>query len=103
MTINKALAKQRQLPEGSIVAIEVLHQILKQILARPGLSNDPVKEIESLEYTLQMLWGFPVDPNFHTYWYKIDGCTCPKLDNEDHFGHSRIIDNNCKWHGDAKL
>ena len=46
------------------------------------------------------MWGFDRDSTKHTWWNKIDGCTCPVLDNKDLLGtRYRIYSESCKWHG----
>ena len=58
-----------------------------------------VKDIENLEFQLQLAWGFPQDRNYHT-WYNIPRCTCPKIDNREKCGTEfRIVDGNCPIHG----
>lgn len=103
MTINIELAKARNLSDETVTAIEQIHLRLSAILARPDMHAESPKKaveiVESLEYTLQLLWGFPVDKSFHSYWFKLKGCTCPKLDNRERFGTGRrIITDNCPYH-----
>lgn len=88
------------------MAVVVLHQILDEVKNNPeryvdpekGLS--PVQLIEDMEYTLQGLWKFPRDSNYHTHWMEIKGCTCPKMDNKDplYFGQGKIRVSDCPWH-----
>lgn len=57
--------------------------------------------LESLEYVMQLLWGFEQDYNYHTWWLKAKDCECPKLDNMDpmYYGAGKIITGSCPVHG----
>lgn len=57
--------------------------------------------VTELDYKLQELWGFPKNPDYHTHWFNIEGCLCPKLDNQERVGSgSRWISKSCPFHGD---
>lgn len=60
----------------------------------------PVQMIEDIEFILQMLWGFPIDANFHSHWIDIAGCKCPRLDNMERIGYGRVINEACYWHAE---
>lgn len=79
-------------------AVRALHSVLAQTKAHPELHADPVQLIEDIEFTLQGLWKFERNKDFHTHWIEIKGCTCPKFDNRDHWGTGRIVISDCKWH-----
>lgn len=79
-------------------AIRALHAVLAQAKDHPEHYTDPVQVIEDIEFTLQGLWKFDRDVNYHTHWIDIKGCTCPKMDNRDHWGTGRITSSDCKWH-----
>jgi hypothetical protein len=73
-----------------------------------GLEADPrilramAKAVEELEFHQQGLWGFKQDRNFH-YWWRVPGCRCPKMDNQDAYGTSYgIVSGACPIHGDQK-
>lgn len=56
-------------------------------------------EVEEIEYEMQFAWGFPRNPDFHTHWFRVPGCTCPKTDNGEWVGHGRrIISGDCPIH-----
>lgn len=102
--VNLPLARRQNLDTLTILTIDQIHCRLKQILTRPlhfvGDEKQAVDLVESLEYTLQMLWGFPIDKKYHKYWHLIKGCTCPNMDNAELVGSGRrIIEENCKFHG----
>lgn len=103
MAVNIDLAKSRGVLDA-VPTIEFLHNRLHSYINRPSMFfNDPkeaVRVIESYEYVLQSLWGFPFDTNFHSYWHKVKGCTCPSMDNYDPiYAGRRIINSNCPYHG----
>lgn len=81
--------------------ISSIQKILGYIKTCPEVYNDPVQLIEDLEYSLQGLWKFSRNSNYHSHWIGIKGCTCPKMDNRDplYFGRGKIFNFTCKWHG----
>src|SRR5271166_2319671 len=40
-----------------------------------------VNDLTVVEYELQQLWGFPLDPTFHRFW-EYPKCSCPVLYNQ---------------------
>src|SRR5690606_37006608 len=104
MSINMELVAKIGLTEETVTAIKEIHKRMDWILTRPSMHvESPKKAVEivkSFEYTLQMLWGFPLDLSFHTYWYQLKGCTCPVSDNRENFGLPYNITNmDCPYHG----
>lgn len=79
------------------------HATLKQIkdnaFEYKKAGANPVQMIEDIEFILQMLWGFPLDANYHTHWIDIRGCACPRMDNMERIGYGRVINSSCPWHG----
>jgi len=61
-------------------------------------SKDYVDKVRELEFKLQDNWNLPKDINYHTYWDKLYGCECPKMDNSERFGYPKIINMSCKYH-----
>ncbi len=58
------------------------------------------KDIESLEFKMQEIFGFPVTSNYHRWWFESPKCTCPKMDNTDDLGTGiRHINLDCIIHG----
>ena len=56
--------------------------------------------LRDTEFMLQKFWNFPQDEDKHSYWFKLPGCTCPKLDNKDKWGTPyAIIQQDCPYHG----
>lgn len=101
--LNQALVKKQNVSEETQEAIKLITVRLRQVLERPShYSDDPevvVSIIEGMEYTLQNLWNFPMDNNYHRYWHRVKGCTCPSMDNDDpiYFG-DKIIREGCPYH-----
>ena len=95
------------LDEETKSAIKLLHKKLAFYKARPDLYGSPktiANVVEGFEYTLQVLWGFDPNPSFHTHWYEIKGCTCPKMDNSALFGvDTAIINVECPFHGSLEV
>lgn len=79
-------------------AVRALHAVLAQAKGHPEHYTDPVQVIEDIEFTLQGLWKFDRDVNYHTHWIEIKGCTCSKMDNIEHWGTGRITISDCPWH-----
>jgi hypothetical protein len=105
-TINLHLADQRGISDEVIVAIDIIHSKLAEVLGHPesvqlGETDSIVDVVRAYEFVLQQLWGFPCDSNYHTYQNYIIGCLCPKLDNKDMIGTKyRHVNNGCPYHGE---
>ena len=77
-----------------------VYKSLTMVLGCPDLYDNPVECVEGLEYTLQILWGFTPDRNYHSYWNKLKGCTCSDSDNRDMMGtKDRWYSSDCPFHG----
>lgn len=101
--INEVLAESRGIDNTSRERIKVLQKNLDDILNNheKWLAPNEVAEIvETYEYALQRLWGFPTDRRYHRYSHFIKGCTCPKEDNDELVGRieERWIDRLCPFH-----
>jgi hypothetical protein len=81
-------------------AVLALHALLREMKEAPRTRKyEPVQFIEDIEYTLQHLWGFSRDRDFHVHWVDLKGCTCPKMDNRDLMGAPyRITNETCPHH-----
>ena len=92
-----------RLSDVNQAAIKILHAQLKEIKQNPEDFDYPVQLIEDIEFTLQGIWGFTRNKDYHTHWMEIKGCTCPQMDNRDpfYFGR-RIVFADCPWHGEVK-
>jgi len=103
MVIDKGVnLKERWELIGEVnqIAIQGIHHALRNVKANPEQYDEPVQLIEDMEFTLQGLWKFTRDADYHIHWKDIKGCTCPKMDNEDpmYFGGGKITVSDCPWH-----
>jgi hypothetical protein len=54
--------------------------------------------VRDVEFTLQELWNFEKNVNFHRFW-DTPNCRCPKMDNNDHYPHGHYyISGDCALH-----
>lgn len=68
--INMQLAEVRGLSDETIEWIKYLHEKMESYLedgCLNGYSESLYTTIEKTEYVLQCLWGFPQDPDKHTW------------------------------------
>ena len=110
--LNKKLIEKQGLNEKEVKLIEEKHSELSQIIDMLNKLewNEENKQrilllshnITLMEFTLQKLWKFDLNENFHTHWLKNIHCSCPKQDNLDiyYFGKGKIISSECKIHGE---
>ena len=100
---SKELMKKLKLPRYKRESLEFIYKEMTMVLTRPELYEDPVQHVEALEYSMQIMWGFSPSSDYHSYWNKIKGCTCPYMDNRDMIGTGRrCISGDCPFHGDNK-
>lgn len=115
--INKKLAVSRQLPEINMILIEQAQEFRNRITVEiakqakqhtdkimSGLVGDSdiitilLDKWRDNEFKLQRLWGFEENSAYHRE-FMIDGCTCPKTDNEELVGtNRRIYSDTCVIH-----
>lgn len=101
--LNKRLLDQ-QICWNNLDAIKETHQMKLQVYDKIKDEEDPkklkklAKQLTRLEFKLQKLWGFPRNANFHRFW-EVPKCECPKMDNEDRYPHSQVINQSCPLHG----
>jgi len=93
--------KMENLPELVDVYIE-MYKIYEKI----DNTSNPIElfylnqSIETLEFKMQELWGFPIDRNMHRYWRECPKCTCPEYDNYESRGTMyRHYNTMCPIHG----
>ena len=101
LTLLKSKGKEHNLNKLKEVYIELF-----KIFEKMENTNKPIilyrlnKNIETIEYKLQELWGFDKNSDFHRYWFMCPKCTCPQLDNHDMIGTGqRYYGNECPIHG----
>jgi len=97
---NKALADKQGLTEEERNELDMTYELLLDALANPASYDDVEATVRVLEFRLQRQWKFGEDARFHRYQLDIRGCTCPKLDNMELFGHTadRYRVSDCPWH-----
>jgi hypothetical protein len=108
--LNKKLIVQQDLSDDDVAELEHLHNVREQLfdIADDCDLDDPASVatlrtmadlLESLEYNMQRVWKFPQNSNFHSWWFQIPHCSCPKLDNQDWIGHpNRVYSGTCIVH-----
>ncbi|MFY0656265.1 MAG: hypothetical protein JXR12_05885 [Neptunomonas phycophila] len=108
--LNQRLVDQQNLSQQDVDALNDLHSMrenlfdnlktlnVNEIIARADEINNLIEEIEFL---MQDYWKFGRDAKRHTWWYRNDICTCPKMDNDDALGANlRYHNASCPLHGD---
>ena len=99
-TLNNKLAETKKLSVATLKEIKHLHSVADSIIENPSQCENPLKELEGIEYKLQELWGFPLDKNYHHYSFKLKDCTCPLSDNMSLLGSGMFRKStDCKYHG----
>lgn len=107
--LNKRIIKLHNLTDEDVARLEHLHKV-KDLLFDSAEALDPEKDqdalklyaelLVSLEYDMQKVWKFEQNSDYHSWWYQIPHCNCPKMDNSDpiYFG-VRIVNASCPIHG----
>ena len=107
-SINERLAAKQKVTEEQRATLAYLYFCMVRLMddARgmnpetdKGRLRAVAQQVEDLEYQLQANWNFEPNENFHSYWYEIPHCQCPKLDNRDRLGYGQIINGSCPIHG----
>ena len=99
--LNWKLAMQNKCSSDDMWNIVILHEcrrkIFKDFRANPSYNKQQelVQELEDLEYDLQFFWHFPLDHNWHNWWWHVSGCKCSP---HSYLGETRIISKDCKLH-----
>lgn len=69
MAHNKELVKKQGLSEEDCIAIDELHKMREQIMARPSMFFESIEEtveaLHGIAFALQWLWGFPLNKKMH--------------------------------------
>ena len=76
---NKTLADMQGLTQQERNEIDDIHEQLEKLISCTPFSQEVYDKIERIEYTLQSLWGFPKDPDKHT-WKKVYEFRCQWID-----------------------
>lgn len=104
--LNQSLIIKNKVTSEKVEKIKQLH--LKKLDLFNEMSVETSKDmlkayaklIETIEYEIQLLWGFNKDKNYHE-WFNVPQCQCPKTDNIERQGTAYQIYNKfCPIHGD---
>ncbi len=106
MHYNESLADSQELSEEERIQLDAKYEELFDVfdnMKNESLSSKELAalamQVEGIEYDLQRIWKFEIDPKKHRYWYRVPQCTCPKIDNMDLFGTDmRIFAADCPVH-----
>jgi len=105
--LNQNWIKNKGIDADGVAKIEEIHakridlfnRIEKEIDVEK--LHEMAKEINDIDFALQDAWGFSKDIKYHTWWYRLPKCKCPKMDNRERVGtDSRIISSDCPLHGE---
>lgn len=103
---NRALLDYNEVSMKDQATLQAVGQRLYDILFEPekhGTPREVVDLVNGYETVLQNLWGFPYNPNMFRYQHRINGCLCPKLDNNELVGSEDLFikDSTCPYHGEG--
>lgn len=69
MAHNKELAKRQGISQEACIAIDEMHKMREQIMARPSMffenTEEAVEALHGIAFALQWLWGFPLNKKMH--------------------------------------
>lgn len=101
--LNDRLAKDRGITNCGKEAINDLQHLVDNVVEHPELygdNQDVLAILESLEYSLQALWKFTRNKNYHRASFKLKKCECPAMDNKELLGTPyRSYSTMCPYHG----
>lgn len=104
--LNQHLIKSQKLNQNDVERLKFLHQGKINLFAvAKANKNDKyilrmiAQMVELIEFELQRTWKFPMNKDYHKFW-KLPGCECPVMDNEDRYPTGQyIISGCCPIHG----
>lgn len=104
--LNGALICKNKVDQKGIECLKALYLNLLEVIKKMEKETDKnvlrqyAKDVTTIEFSLQKAWKFKEDARFHSFWYKLPHCTCPKMGNEDMRGSDCVIyDRGCILHG----
>lgn len=101
--LNKNLLISQEITTKGEASIVALHGIMDDVTENHeeyGNQKEVLAIVQSLEYTMQALWKFDRDKNYHRYTWNLRDCTCPRMDNIERIGTLlKIVSVNCPFHG----
>ncbi len=109
--LNANLIERQGLTDEEVAYVEDIHQERENVFAlmeacdpwieagRAMLSGY-ASEVERIEFRLQSAWKFDQNKLWHSWWFRVPHCLCPKMDNSENVGcDRRIYVSNCPIHG----
>jgi len=106
MFLNPFLAIKQKITVGDLETLKELHverlELFDEMEAEKDVKilSKQVKKLQKLEFAMQKAWGFEQDAKFHSWWFKVPQCLCPKMDNEDMLGTGyNVFSDSCPLHG----
>jgi hypothetical protein len=107
--LNRLLIERQGIGDEVVELLKKTHYERLVVLVKMEATDNPVAlralngSLTDLDFKLQKLWGFSESENFHKWW-EAPKCTCPKMDNADHYGTKyRIVAENCPIHGKLNI
>jgi len=104
--LNQKWIKDKVIDADGVAKLEEIHAKRIDLFNRIEKETDVIKlnemakEIDEIDFALQDAWGFEKDIKYHTWWYRLPKCTCPKMDNREMVGTDlRITSLDCPLHG----
>lgn len=110
-TLNPRLLVRQHMTDADEEWVQTLHR-MREVLFEFETTLDPADEedrpilkqvpaiLEQLEFAMQRGWKWEESKDYHTWWYRLTNCSCPKMDNDDCMGVSRsILSMSCPLHG----
>ena len=107
--LNEKLVEKQGLTKAGVARVKLLHGEREVLFKRMeslspetdyGELRECVTELTDLEFRLQEAWGFELNSDFHSWWFRAPHCQCPVLDNFDAVGVKyNYINADCPLHG----
>ena len=105
--LNQALLDSQKVSPEQAKTLEELYTQLDALFETCAPTTDDILEvvgeevtnmIKEIEFQLQVNWNFEKDELKHTWWNKVPGCKCPRIDNDERFGCPKLISSGCPIH-----
>ena len=112
---NEELLEKQEVTEDQKAELEKLYLLLegtvntaKNLQDKDSLDYTTghilANTVKDIEFMLQKNWNFPQNEEYHSYWFRMPGCACPIMDNQERLGTPyAIIDAKCAYHGEEVL
>ena len=109
--LNQDLLKSQEVTQDQINKLDNLYILLEELFTlAKNIQNQKSLDyttgsvisntLRDIEFMLQKNWNFNQNEDYHKYWFRLPGCTCPVMDNEERVGTPYgIITQDCPYHG----